>query len=51
MRGLIVVHRQADLLQIVLALATTCRLARGLNCRKKQRDEDADDRDYHKQFN
>ena len=43
----VVVHRQRQLPQIVLALAPPRRLARRLNRRQQQRHQDADDGDHH----
>jgi hypothetical protein len=44
------VHRQADLLEIIAALHAPCGLARRLHGREQERDQDADDRDDHKQL-
>jgi hypothetical protein len=44
------VHRQADLLQIVFALGPTRRLARLLNGRKEQCDQNRNDGDDDEQF-
>jgi hypothetical protein len=41
-----VVDRQTNLLEIVLALRTSGGLARSLDCRQQERNEDADDRDH-----
>jgi hypothetical protein len=38
------------LLKVVDALSPASRFASGLNCRQQQGDQDADDRDYHEQF-
>ena len=46
----IVVHRQADLLQVVGALHPAGRLARRLHGRQQQGDQHADDRDHDEQF-
>ena len=47
----VVVHRrQGDLLEVVGALGTPCRLAGGLHGRQEQRDQDGDDRDDDQQF-
>jgi len=40
------VECQAQLLQVVDALGSPRGLARRLNCRQQQRDQDRDDRDY-----
>ena len=45
-----VVQGDADLLEIVAALHSPGSLASGLHGRKQQRDQDADDRDDHKQL-
>ncbi len=42
----VVVHRQADLLQVVRALRATSGLTSGLNGRQQERDEHADDGDH-----
>jgi hypothetical protein len=42
-----VVHGQRDLFEVVLALQPAGRLARRLNGGQQQRDQNADDRDYH----
>jgi hypothetical protein len=44
------VRRQAELLEIVRALGTPGRFSGGLNRRKEESDEDADDRDDHQQL-
>jgi len=49
-RGLVVHSAEGQLLQMVLALYSSCRLARRLHRRQQQRDQNADDRDYHQQF-
>jgi hypothetical protein len=48
----VVVHLagEAELLEIVLALAASGSFARGLNGRKQQRDENANDGDHHQKF-
>ena len=46
----IVLGGQADLLEIVRALGTPRGLARGLDGRQEQRDQDGDDRDHHQQL-
>ncbi len=43
MRGMITVHRNADLLEIVAALHATSGLAGRLHGRQKERHQDADD--------
>jgi hypothetical protein len=43
-------HGQANLLEIVLALAAARRFASSLHGRQKQRDEDTDDRNDDEQF-
>jgi hypothetical protein len=50
---LIVVHvqGQADLLQVVCTLSAPCRFPGRLHRRQQQRDQNADDRDDHKQLN
>ena len=45
-----VMHCQTNLLQVVVALRTPCRLARRLNGRQQQRHENADDRNDHQQL-
>ena len=45
-----IVDRQADVLEVVLALGAAGRFAGGLNRRQQQRDQDADDRDDDQQF-
>ena len=49
-RAVVVVKAQRDLLDMVGALGTPCRLAGRLHRRQQQRDEDPDDRDHHQQF-
>ena len=49
-RGVEVVHCQADLLQVVLALRAAGRFARLLHGGKQQGDENADDGDHHQQL-
>ena len=49
--ALVVEDPQADLLEVVLALRRAGRFACGLHRREKQRDQNADDRDDHQQFN
>jgi hypothetical protein len=44
------VKRHADLLQVVRALISPRRLARGLHGRQQQGDEDGDDRNDHQQL-
>jgi hypothetical protein len=51
MRVVEIVHRQGKLLEVVGALRSPRRLARGLHGRQQQRDEDANDGNYHQQFN
>jgi len=46
----VVVDRQTQLLQIVLALAAAGSLAGLLNCRQQQGNQNCDDRDHHQQF-
>ena len=48
--GMIVVHRQADLLQVVAALHPPRRFPCRLHRRQQQRDQDADDRDDDQQL-
>ena len=50
MRRLEVRDRDPDLLQVVLALGSTSRLACLLNSREEKCNEDRDDRDYHQEF-
>jgi hypothetical protein len=45
------VQCQANLVQVVLALRAPRRLARLLDGRQQQGDQDRDDRDHHQQFN
>ena len=47
---MIVVHRQADLLQVVDALHPAGRLAGRLHGRQQQGDQDGDDGDHHQQL-
>jgi hypothetical protein len=47
----IVVHGNAELLQVVAALRPAGRFAGGLDGGKQQGDEDRDNRDYHQQLN
>ena len=47
---MVVVQRQANLLEIVAALGSAGRLASRLNRRKKKCDQNANDRDHHQQF-
>ena len=47
----IIMNRQADLLEIVLALQPSRRLARRLHGRQQQGDENADDGDDHQKLN
>ena len=49
-RVVMVLHRDADLLEIVLALRAARRFAGRLNRRQQQGDQDADDRDHDQQF-
>ena len=42
--------RQADLLEVVLALQLSGGLARRLHRRQQQRDQNADDGDHHQEF-
>ena len=51
MRRVVVMQRQADLLEIIAALQLPGRLPGRLDRRQQQRDQDADDGDYHQQFN
>ena len=44
------VHAESDLPDLVCARGATHRLAGGLDGRQLEADEDADDRDYHKQL-
>jgi hypothetical protein len=46
-RLVIVVHREAELLDVVDALDAAGRLAGRLHRRRQQRDQDRDDRDHH----
>src|SRR5436190_4118902 len=50
MCSLIVVQGEAQLLQVVLAPRAAGRLAGGLHGRQEQRHQNADDGDYHQQF-
>src|SRR5262245_8320613 len=50
-RGLVVVHREADLLEVVLALYPVGRLANLLDGREQQADQDRDDRYDDEQLN
>ena len=43
-------QRQADLLDLALALVAVGRFPRRLHGRQQQRDEDADDGNHHQQF-
>jgi hypothetical protein len=47
----VVVQRDADLLEIIAAAHSPGRLAGSLNGRKQQRDQNTDDRDYDKKLN
>jgi hypothetical protein len=47
---MVVVQRNAELLEIIPALGTAGSLASGLNGRQQQRDEDADDRNHDQQL-
>ena len=49
-RLLVVVHRQADLLEVIGALNAAARLARRLHGRQEQGDQDRDDGDDHQQL-
>ena len=51
LRDFVVQHGQAELLEIVLALAAAGRFAGRLNRRQQQGDEDADDGDHDQQLN
>ena len=42
--------RQPDLVQVITAGNASGRLTRRLDCRQQQRDQDADDRNHHQQF-
>jgi hypothetical protein len=46
----IILQRQTVLLQVVTTLRSPRRFARSLHCRQEQRDQDANDRDYHQKF-
>src|SRR4051812_14050748 len=46
----VVVHRDAELLQVVRALGPAGGFARGLNRRQQERDQNADDCDYDEQL-
>jgi hypothetical protein len=47
----VIVQADALLLHIVLAFGAIGGIADFLNCRQQQRDQNADDRDYHQQLN
>ena len=47
---MVVVERQAQLLQVVLALCATCSLAGLLNCWQQECDQNCNDGDHHQQF-
>ncbi len=47
----VVVKRQPQLLQMILALCPASRFTSLLNGREQEGDEDRDDRDHHQQFN
>jgi hypothetical protein len=47
---MIVVERDANLVQLVLAARPARRFASSLHGRQQQRDKYADDRDYHQQL-
>jgi hypothetical protein len=49
-RIVVIVHRQPELLQVVLALRPARGLAGLLHGGKQQRDQDRDDRDHDEQF-
>ena len=49
-RGLVVVQRQSQLLEIVLALAAASGLAGGLHGRQKQRHQNGDDGNHDQQL-
>jgi len=48
---LVVVHRQADLPDVVRTLRSPCRLPCRLHRWQEQADERGDDRDHHEEFN
>ena len=48
--GLVIKHRQSELLEIIRTLISTGCLAGRLNRRKQQRDEHANDGDHHEQL-
>jgi hypothetical protein len=48
---MMIVERDAKLLEIVRALHAAGRLARGLHGGQEQGNQDTDDGDYHQQFN
>ena len=50
MRVMIMVGGHAELPEVVGALSAARSLAGRLNGRQQQRDQDADDRDHHQQF-
>jgi hypothetical protein len=50
MRGVVIVKRQCDLLDLVRTFRSLCRSARRLHGRKQQRNQDADDGNHYKQF-
>ena len=47
----VVVKRQPQLLQMILALCSASRFTSLLNGREQEGDEDRDDRDHHQHFN
>jgi hypothetical protein len=49
-RIVMILKRQTELLQVVLALHAPSRFARGLHRWEQQCNQDTDDRNYHQQF-
>jgi hypothetical protein len=47
----VIVQSDANLLQVVDALAPPCRFPRGLHSRKQKRNQHRDDRDDNQKFN
>ena len=50
LRGVVIVHSHADLLEVVQALRAAGRLARRLHCGQQERDQDRDDSDHHQEL-
>ncbi len=50
MGGMIILHRQADLAEVIPTSGSSCGFACGLDGRKQEGHKDPDDRDHDQQF-